>query len=288
MDQGNMEPSPPRPDAGKASLPPTGRSLEMVARGRKVTLATVREGEEYWYVIFRGREFQRPEQALGWYPSSSEGWAEAWSEWRRREPLESLKVQRELADAHSLRLVGGLLASVRSCTYLGGFGTELIDGVEYLLAFTDEGLEVRQAGAVICKTPFGLIRAFEITGRGEMRSGGGFFGGGFGLTAAAEGMLIASALNKWTTKTHMETLIRVEAEGCELFFHHGLQTPQALRMNLSRPIARLADAPSKDKLTGVFDLADQLTKLGDLHEQGVLSDGEFVAAKTRLIEHDQD
>jgi hypothetical protein len=34
---------------------------------------------------------------------------------------------------------------------------------------------------------------------------------------------------------------------------------------------------------GVDDLSDQLTKLADLHQQGVLSDAEFAAAKRRLL-----
>lgn len=55
-------------------------------------------------------------------------------------------------------------------------------------------------------------------GSQTVRSGGGFFGGGFGMQGAAEGMLEASVLNALTTRHREYTLLTVgatEANGTE-------------------------------------------------------------------------
>ena len=61
------------------------------------------------------------------------------------------------------------------------------------------------------------ITELEIGGRGAVSSGGGFIGGGFGLSAAGTGMAIATLLNAATTKNESVTCMRLQAEDAELY-----------------------------------------------------------------------
>ena len=77
----------------------------------------------------------------------------------------------------------------------------------------------------------------EIGGPGLVRSGGGFTGGGFGLSGAVEGMAIAAVLNAMTTRTSIKTVVRIQGTGCELFLLHTRLTPEQLRIEMSRTLA---------------------------------------------------
>jgi hypothetical protein len=67
----------------------------------------------------------------------------------------------------------------------------------------------------------GDISTVEFAGPGKWQKGGRFFGGGFGVVGAAEGMLIAAALNSLTTKTGVTTVVHLEA-GADMstWWHH--------------------------------------------------------------------
>jgi hypothetical protein len=135
------------------------------------------------------------------------------------------------------------------------------------------------------------ITAIEIGGPGKRQTGGGFVGGGFGLEGAAEGMLVASALNMLTTRTKIDTVICLQTKTAELFLHSGDTAPDALRMRLSPVFTRLrqqhvastssegaaSDGPQRN-------IAERLAQLADLHARGALNDYEFSAAKAKLLE----
>jgi hypothetical protein len=58
--------------------------------------------------------------------------------------------------------------------------------------------------------PFRDVTAIEVGGTGARRTGGGFAGGGFGPEDAAEGMLVALALNMLSTRTKIDTVTCIQ------------------------------------------------------------------------------
>jgi len=103
--------------------------------------------------------------------------------------------------------------------------------------------------------PYGQIDHVEIGGPGLIRRGGGFVGGGFGVTGAMEGMAIAAVLNGLTARTSIKTVVRIQGTGCELFLLYTKATPDQLRIEMSRTLgtirsaraAEVAEAPSKKR-----------------------------------------
>ena len=126
-------------------------------------------------------------------------------------------------------------------TVLGGCGLPLYIGSEVVLRFGHAALDVHAAGdgRMVCQIPAGQLTAIEVGGPGRISTGGGFVGGGFGLSGFLEGAAVASILNAVTTKSQILTLLTVITDEAEL---HALQTnadPQALRMKLAPVFTRL-------------------------------------------------
>ena len=95
---------------------------------------------------------------------------------------------------------------------------------------------------VLAEVPYSQVEDVEIGGPGLVKSGGGFSGGGFGLGGAIEGMAIAVVLNALTTRTSVQTVVRIQATGCELFLLHTRLTPEQLRIQMSPPLAAIRSA----------------------------------------------
>ena len=177
------------------------------------------------------------------------------------------------------------------CKYIGGAYLQLRPEVLIDLAFREDRLEIYDhpstAGSPPRETiPFSKSFKLELTGPGKVTKGGGFFGGGFGLIGAAEGMAIAGLLNAMTKKTTILTLIGIADAKCEGFFVNSTVTPDNLRRALSPVFVRLrryeaidekAPPPSDD------DLSSRLERLAKLHSAGALTDSEFAEAKAVLL-----
>jgi hypothetical protein len=143
-------------------------------------------------------------------------------------------------------------------------------------------------GVLICTVPYGDIASFEIGGPGAHRKGGGFIGGGFGAQGATEGMLIASALNLLTTRTKVDTVICLQTASSELFLHTTADTPDAIRIRLSRVFSAIrerrgAAQAAATSSTSPDDPIEQLERLIKLRDAGGLSDEEFEAARAPLV-----
>ena len=126
-------------------------------------------------------------------------------------------------------------------TVLGGCGLPLYIGSEVVLRFGNDTLDVLAAGDghMVCQIGAEQLTAVEVGGPGRITTGGGFIGGGFGVSGFLEGAAVASILNAVTTKSQILTLLTVIADEAEL---HALQTnadPQALRMKLAPVFTRL-------------------------------------------------
>jgi hypothetical protein len=133
---------------------------------------------------------------------------------------------------------------------------------------------------------FKSITKLEISGPGKTVSGGGTVGGGFGVEAAAEGILIASVLNALTTKTKNETYLTVQSGGSEVLIHVAKLTPLELRVLLSPAILATDENARAANLRPVAAISEEIERLAKLHRDGVLTHEEFARAKASLLRSD--
>jgi hypothetical protein len=138
----------------------------------------------------------------------------------------------------------------------------------------------------------------RIEGR-SVTTGGGFIGGGFGVKGAAEGILISSALNAMTTKTHKwVTMGLVTYDGwadLKLADYEAIDFRNAVRMlsdhafsNRAGPSSPMTtppvEAPGSTRDSGNDDdLVSKLERLASLRAAGALSEEEFNLAKQQLL-----
>jgi hypothetical protein len=173
---------------------------------------------------------------------------------------------------------------VPDCRVLGGHGLSLKVGQVLALIFEQDKL--RSCAENEDTVPYDDITAIEIGGPGATQAGAGFFGGGFGLQGAAEGMLIATALNMLTTRTKINTAICLQTRTTELFLHHGDVTPDALRVRLSPVFTMLRQrqgAESRNRDDATDHLVDRIAKLAELLDRGLISQAEFQKLKADAL-----
>jgi hypothetical protein len=147
------------------------------------------------------------------------------------------------------------------------------------LFFAQSGLAIK-TDSVPQYFEYNRISEIELSGRGRLTKNAGIFGGGFGLGGAAEGMLAAAAINRLTTKSWMETFVWISGDRFEMFFHHAEMTPGDLRIALSPVLPRLGTARPE---ASSDDVAQQLSKMGDMFSEGLLTAEEFASAKARIL-----
>jgi hypothetical protein len=165
----------------------------------------------------------------------------------------------------------------------------------YHLDFSERGLTLieetstRSSSLILA---IEALEALEVGGPGAETSGGGVIGGGFGLEGMVVGMLAATALNAVTTRTKITTLLRVQGRDCELIFVWDAMTPDELRIALAPVIGWMraaqaqASMPTPASIEGLGSptLATEVMRLGELRDQGLLSDEEFALAKAKLFQ----
>jgi Short C-terminal domain len=185
----------------------------------------------------------------------------------------------------------GAVAALSQCKVLGGHGLPPRTGEQWDLAFYADELELRTRGSDPVVVAYPDIVALEIGGPGATSSGGGFAGGGFGVQGAAEGMLIATALNLLTTRSRVDTVICLQTQSAELFLHTSRTTPDALRMRLSQVFTALRaqapepmpTAPAVQATAPEVDPVERLHRLSELLEKGLISRDEFDRLKADLL-----
>lgn len=176
------------------------------------------------------------------------------------------------------------LAIIRACRVLGGHGLGVLAGSNVEFRFMRGAIHILSgAGERQIVVPYVDVVALEIGGPGAQRTGGGFVGGGFGLEGAAEGMLIASALNLLTTRTRINTVVCLQTKSAELFVHNVLETPDAMRIRLSRVFSILRSRQHPEERSPARDPLERLERLARLRDSGVLTEEEFQAAREPLV-----
>jgi hypothetical protein len=99
-------------------------------------------------------------------------------------------------------------------------------------------------------------------------------------------LFVASALNLLTSRTKVDTVICLQTRDAEVFLHHGETDPSAVRMRLSvvfNELRRLQQPPEQPPASSASSAIDEIARLGDLLERGLIDDGEFSALKAKLI-----
>jgi Short C-terminal domain len=249
-------------------------------------------------------------KAVEAFPLTEDGWARAWQSLMRQNPAAMPQVlaalqgreddaarlsAREADSAEVSELDARSLVSLRGVAYLGGYvpGAAITPGRQYDIRFLEDHLTVfpyRQA-KLLADVPYHQVEDVEIGGPGLVKTGGRFVGGGFGVGGAIEGMAIATVLNALTTRTSIKTVVRIQGTGCELFLLHTRLTPEQLRIAMSRPLGairaaratqtagRVQPEPSAASSAPV----EELTKLADMLEKGLLTREEFDLMKAKLL-----
>jgi hypothetical protein len=202
-------------------------------------------------------------------------------------PVQKGHLQRQMQ-----RLQEAIAANVeglrlRDCIFLGGHGFELRTGARCSLLFRSEDALLEPTGGDAVSFDYKHIDVVEIGGKGLMKSGGGFIGGGFGAEGALVGMGIASALNSLTSTKAIDTVINLKARDRQAWLRYPHETPEALRIRLAGELATIEAArreQDRAESQGQRSVSDELARLHDLHSQGALTDDEYSAAKARLID----
>jgi hypothetical protein len=244
------------------------------------------------------------------FPLTEDGWARAWQAlvmqnpaavpqilarlWAREADRARLRT-READSREAAELEARALVSLRGVAYLGGYVPQsaITPGGLYDVLFLEDRLVVlahRQA-KVLAEVPYSQVEDVEIGGPGLVKTGGGFVGGGFGVNGAVEGMAIAAVLNTLTTRTSVKTIVRIQGTSCELFLLHTRQTPEQLRIAMSRPLGAIRSALATQAAGGIQHKAraaapspvQELTQLADMLEKGLLTREEFDLMKAKLL-----
>jgi hypothetical protein len=242
------------------------------------------------------------EKILDRFPLTQNGWGRAWNALVKLDADAAQAVAKALQDSRDAaaksqaasELEARTLNTLRGVTYLGGHVPEssITAGKQYDVRFLEDRLAVyacRQAD-VLAEVPYGQVERVEIGGPGLVKKGGGFVGGGFGVTGAIEGMAIAAVLNGLTAQTSIQTVVRIQGTGCELFLLHTSATPDQLRIGMSRTLSIIRSARATEVAGGSqqgvravsSSPVEKLTKLADMLEKGLTRE-EFDLMKAKLI-----
>ena len=101
----------------------------------------------------------------------------------------------------------------------------------------------------------------------------------------------ASILNALTSRTSIKTVLRIQGTDFELFLLHTRVPPERLRIELSRPLAAIRSVRASEAARSVQDQApanpvlpvEELSKLADMLEKGLLTRAEFDLMKAKLM-----
>ena len=131
---------------------------------------------------------------------------------------------------------------LRGCTLLGGYGLDIETGARCGIVFGTDMVRVTPSEPRL-EIPYDKITAIDVSGKGLVQQGGGIWGGGFGAGAIV-GMGVAAVLNDLTTKRHIDTVVAVKTNEFGIVVGYPRETPEALRIRLAGPMARVEAAQS--------------------------------------------
>ena len=230
------------------------------------------------------------------FPLTEGGWAEAWQALVRCDPAAAKAAAATLAAravanrgrARLAKLDAKSLACLPAVAYLGGYtaGPELGEGTAYDLRFLADRLMVCPAGSAeaTMELAYTEIDAVDVGGPGQVKrwSTGGQIGLtlAFGLPGAVAGI----------GSTTIQTIVRINAGGSEMFFLHTQKLADALRIELSVALKAIREAradhahePDGESAVTPESITGQLARLASMMDNGLLTRDEFDHLKAKLI-----
>jgi hypothetical protein len=179
---------------------------------------------------------------------------------------------------------------IRGFTLEAAGGTRIPIGSGCQIDFAREAITIKAGYGVAEQVSYAQVHALQVTGS-TTRTGGGAIGGGFGVEGMAEGMMVAGVINALTSRTSTYCVIRLATNSAEYVFAsydqdssvvQMLLTPVQLRIRQGQAAAQPPPVSSGPPASS-SSIADELTKLARLRDDGVLNDAEFASAKARLL-----
>lgn len=172
--------------------------------------------------------------------------------------------------------------------YLGGASIPLKVYEKTLIHVSPNGFLIGQPGESLWSASFEGLYGIQISGEGLYQTGGGWIGGGFGVSGALQGAAFAMVMNALTTRTHNDCYFRFVYPGIDGNFQVLSHSPRDLEIALSgirnwletRKIGESKQPSATEKTSNV----EQLEKLWDLHQKGILSEEEFQKEKRKIID----
>jgi hypothetical protein len=178
---------------------------------------------------------------------------------------------------------GGI--SLRDFILAAGGGTSIPIGSSCWIRFHADRVVIDSFSSHMEYIPFEAIDALQVSGS-TIRSSLGVFGGGFGVIGAAEGMLAAAVINRLTRRTRQYAVLRIVTSTAEYVLSSTALDGSALALTLTPvqvAIRKARQAVRAGSTAPQFSIADELSKLARLHDEGILTEEEFAAAKAKLL-----
>jgi len=169
-------------------------------------------------------------------------------------------------------------------------GSRIRSGSSCTIYFEVDGITITPAmGQEPERLSYAEVVALQITGSTTRRNAG-VIGGGFGLEGMAEGMMMAGVINMLSTRKEMYSVLRIATTSSEYVLVSHSVDHGVLNMMLTPVHPRIRTAQAKPAVSvnpaapsATTSVADELTKLAKLRDDGVLTLTEFEQEKARLL-----
>jgi Short C-terminal domain len=248
------------------------------------------------------------------FPLTEQGWASAWRALSDLDASAAAAIAAKLAEREAGRRAAAELAALdaksvclRRVVFNGGSGgVPLSKGRFYDLRFLDDRIMACEHDLMdaTVEVPYRDVETMEVSGPGMVGMSTGALLAlilGLGLLGALLGYVIHRLLGLLlgalvlgfagafvgVVSTRTETIVRIRGRDAEFYFLNNEIGPDALRIGLSEPLrairnARAAQADEPAELAS-GSIADQLSKLASLLQQGLITRDEFERLKAKLI-----
>jgi hypothetical protein len=266
--------------------------------------------------VVTGRKAVGSIKVVQHFPLSEQGWADAWQLLSRLDPSAAQAVEARLGQLEARRGAAEALAALaarsmyhlRSVTFDGGSDSgPLVKGQHYDLRFQDDRVLVctENSAHAFVELPYADVEDVEVSGAASQPasamlgwiSGLGLLGAFLGflvlrlpglLLGAVVLGLIGGVIAAATGKS--ETILRVRGRVAEFQFLVPFKGADEVRRALSEPLMAIrktnagrAEGPSEPEAPRSDSVADQLSKLASLLQQGLITRDEFEHLKAKVI-----
>jgi hypothetical protein len=201
------------------------------------------------------------------------------------------KMQQKIDDAKNLaKRKKQYIDSIRSrsiCTpveviILGGAGWEIMTNRKFVISMDASTIYMSDLESLIdTSISIDTLEEINISGPGKVTNNAGVIGGGFGAEGALKGIAIANVVNMLTTYSSTKTFIRLGFRSSEIVMLTSQIEPDKARVLLSPLFLKINRRPKEKTSPGA---SDEIKKLHELKQDGVITDSEFNKLMSKLID----